>query len=386
MGRGSGVEVRDSSIRILFTVDGKRYRQTLKTDGKPMAPTPGNVKYANKLAEEIRQRIRFGTFTMAEYFPDSVTTTSGEVETVGQRLDTFMGLQIGKASSTLKGYRVAAAWWKAQIGSKPLPALVHSDVLTALASEPDWTGKTRNNKVSVLRQALVLAIRDGVIRSNPLEGLEAFSHQAPEPDPFDRDEAEAIIECLTKHYHPQVGNYFGAKFFTGLRTSESIAQQWAWLDTRKNELAVSGAVVMGELKASTKTNQVRIIQLNSRAMDFYRDQKAHTFMKPDGWIFNDPKTGERWVDDWMPRRMYWEPALKRLGIRYRSPYQTRHTYATMLLMAGVTPAFAARQMGHSVEMFLRIYARWIDGGHNALEMGKLEGLLGAATVSHQRAR
>lgn len=64
------------------------------------------------------------------------------------------------------------------------------------------------------------------------------------------------------------------------------------------------------------------------------------------------------------------------GIRYRSPYETRHTYATMMLMAGMTPAFCARQMGHSVQQFLDTYARWIDGGQNDVEMAKLEAFIG----------
>jgi integrase len=64
-------------------------------------------------------------------------------------------------------------------------------------------------------------------------------------------------------------------------------------------------------------------------------------------------------------------------MRYRPPYNTRHTYATMKLMAGVTPAFRAKQLVHSVEMFLRTYAKWIDGGQNALEMNRLEAALTA---------
>lgn len=48
------------------------------------------------------------------------------------------------------------------------------------------------------------------------------------------------------------------------------------------------------------------------------------------------------------------------------------TYATILLMSGVTPAFAAKHMGHTIQMFLTTYAKWIDGGQNAVEMGKLE--------------
>jgi len=62
-------------------------------------------------------------------------------------------------------------------------------------------------------------------------------------------------------------------------------------------------------------------------------------------------------------------------MRYRPPFNTRHTYATMVLMASMTPAFCARQLGHSVEMFLRTYAKWIDGDQNALEVGRLEAAL-----------
>jgi integrase len=62
---------------------------------------------------------------------------------------------------------------------------------------------------------------------------------------------------------------------------------------------------------------------------------------------------------------------------YRPPYNTRHTYATMMLMAGMTPAFCAGQMGHSVEIFLTTYAKWIPGAGDKAEMAKLEQTLGA---------
>ncbi len=54
--------------------------------------------------------------------------------------------------------------------------------------------------------------------------------------------------------------------------------------------------------------------------------------------------------------------VKRLGIRWRKAYQTRHTYATVALMAGVPPAYIASQLGNSVKMLLDRYARWIPGG------------------------
>lgn len=387
MGRsGSGVEVRETSIRIHFTFEGVAYKETLKTDGKPMPPTPANVKYAHRLADEIRNKIRFGTFVYATYFPASKTATTASGVSLADRLDTWYDSLVGKEASTLKGYRVARDWWKAKLGNKPARALVRSDILTALASEPEWTGKTRNNKMSALRQAVSLAIADGVMLIDPTAGIESFAHQSPPPDPFDEDETEAIIAGLAQHYDEQVARYFGVKFFTGVRTSESLALRWDHVDWRRGTLQVSEAVVLGEHKGRTKTNQVRQVHLNSRALEFLKQQKPSTFLQPHGLVFTDPRTGVRWTDDEPPRELYWRPCLKRLGIRYRSPYETRHTYATMMLMAGMAPAYAARQLGHSVEMFLRTYAKWLDGGADRLEMAKLEALIAPSKAGKEAAR
>jgi integrase len=377
MGRtGSGVEARENSIRIHFAYMGEARKETLKTDGKPMAPTPANLKYAHRLASEIKDKIRHGTFVYADYFPASKNATTGQGATVADILDQWRKSLVGKESSTLKGYDSAIAWWKAKIGAKLARALIKSDVLQALAKEPDWTGKTRNNKMSVLRQSIQLAIDDGVMISSPVAGIDSFSHQDPVPDPFDQDEAEAIIAGLAQHYDEQVARYFGVKFYTGLRTSESLAMAWNWIDWRRHLMAVGQAVVLGEFKPNTKTNVARQVQLNSRALGFLKEQKPATFLQPGGWIFPDPRTGERWTDDEPPRELYWRPCLKRLGIRYRSPYETRHTYATMLLMGGATPAWAARQMGHSVQQFLDTYSKWLDGGQNDVEMAKVEAFIG----------
>ena len=50
----------------------------------------------------------------------------------------------------------------------------------------------------------------------------------------------------------------------------------------------------------------------------------------------------------------------------------RGDYPTMRLMAGQKLGYAAGQMGHSVEMFTRTYARWLDGEQDRVELNKLE--------------
>lgn len=61
-----------------------------------------------------------------------------------------------------------------------------------------------------------------------------------------------------------------------------------------------------------------------------------------------------------------------LTIRERRQYDTRHTYATMCLMAGMNPAFIANQLGHSVQMLLSTYAKWLNSTSDWAELQKLE--------------
>jgi integrase len=51
-------------------------------------------------------------------------------------------------------------------------------------------------------------------------------------------------------------------------------------------------------------------------------------------------------------------------VRYRNPYQIRHTYASTLLTAGANPFRLAVQMRHEdVEMIFKVYGKWIDANY-----------------------
>lgn len=363
-----GVEVRPASVRVLYTIPGVgRRRQTLTLDGVPIAPTPANIRHAARLADEIRAKIRAGTFRESDYFG---AAAGGGPTTVDQQIQRWLGtLRI--ADSTLAGYESARRFWSPSIGAVPISELLPSRIQQALAARPDLSGKTANNYVSVLREALALAITDGVLGTNPADKVPRAKHQKEPPDPFTRDEADRICAWMDAQAPAQVANLVRAWMWTGMRTSEAFGLRWSSIDLQRREATISEALVRGRIKSSTKTSVARIVRLNSAAAAAIERQRAHTQLA-GGPVFTDPRTGGAWHEERAFRRSFWEPCLRALQIRYRRPYTMRHTYATRMLEAGMTPAYCARQLGHSVEIFLTTYARWIDGDLDSAEMARLE--------------
>lgn len=377
--RSSGVEVRASSIRLRFTQDGRLRTPTLKVNGASMAPTPANVRYAERLVAEIRERIELGTFSYAEYFP--ADGDSGDRLTLQRQMDTWLAAQRIE-ESTSAGYTSAIRFWTAGVpkgdptplGERPIRALKHSDFLQVLATRPDLSGKTVNNYVSVLRESLDLAVIDGALLTNPAAKIPRASHQKEPPDPFSLEEVDLIVADLLKHYPEPIGNKVEWWAFSGPRPSEVVALKWSSVDLRTSTVRIHEAVVRGLAKDRTKTNKSRDVMMNSRAAAALERQRKHTQLAGEH-VWLDPRYGEPWTDERAFRRSYWTPCLKRLGIRYRAPRNLRHTYATMMLMAGRTPAWCAEQLGHSIEMFLTTYSRWIKGGQDRQEMDALDAWL-----------
>jgi integrase len=78
-------------------------------------------------------------------------------------------------------------------------------------------------------------------------------------------------------------------------------------------------------------------------------------------IFHDSNTGDPWKRDQAIRKFVWTPALKRPGLKYRNPYKTRHTFASILLSRGENQLWVAQQMGHKDwGMIRKTYGRWIN--------------------------
>lgn len=367
----TGVEVRnETSIRIRFMLNGVEKRETIK-----LPPTKRNLRYASNFRSEILRKIEIGTFNYYEYFPNSKQSkqNKAKIPLLSEIANDWLKIQFAERaySSYLTYKKYLDKYWLPKFGERRIDSIVMSEISTHLASI-NVSPKTRNNILIPMRNILATAFYDGSLKENPCDRIKNVKAQKPEPDPFNADEIDVVLNFMIKNYNEQVPNYFEFAFFTGLRTSEIIELKWS--DIHEDSIVVSRARVEGQVK-STKTYKSRHVLLNNRAKDALKRQEKLT-KNMSVHVFLNPNTNLPWNDQRAQSKNYWHPTLEALKLSPRDPYQTRHTFATLMLMNGANPMWVSKQMGHvNMKMLLEVYARWIDLADKSQEINKINSKL-----------
>ncbi len=358
-----GVEVRGDTVRIHFTWEGRRYRENFAYKA-----TQTNINRASRAAGDIKAAIKAGIFddeVFRQHFPRSprVAQTGNSFFEMAQLwLDGVM-----VSAATRDNYRKDInRYWISPLGARAMRSIRYSELRAMVNSIPWASAKTRNNALICLRGPFKMAYDDELIERNPADRIRNQKHQQQPVDPFSQAEAETIIKYLADQH---LGPYFEFMFWTGLRPSEALALHWSDVDFASGYVRIEKAQSKGRLNAKTKTAKVRDVLLNERALAALQRAKAQSFLAGKHVFVTEQ--GEGYVTE-KSQRITFTKALKKLGVRHRPQYNCRHTYATILLMAGVNPAFVASQLGNSIIMTLTRYAKWISGAADQIEMNKLK--------------
>lgn len=357
-----------SSIEIDFYYRGERCREKIK-----LQPTPANLKRAARHRSAIIIAIDNGTFDYAYTFPNSpkaarFAQVPGSVITIKDYLEQWLStIQNTIKSSTYQGYKkIVFNQLIPAFGDIHLSELKRSDIKDWIKDKTS-TPKTLGNIISPLRTALNEAVEDELIQVNPLAGWEIkYKRQkkVDKIDPFTQAEREAILNILDG----QNKNLIQFALWTGLRTSELIALKWDDVDWHRNSVFITKALTQAATEPEEPKTQAgeREIDLLPPALQALKDQKQYTYLNGQE-IFQNPRTGERWTGDKPIREAMWRPALKRAKVRYRYPYQTRHTFASMALMAGEDIRAISRMLGHTDWTFTaRTYTRYVPKDEPAI--------------------
>jgi integrase len=225
--------------------------------------------------------------------------------------------------------------------------------------------KRINFVVLVLRMIVRVAVRRHMLREDPLAGIRPLREPRSDVDPFAPEEVASFLAACPVHWRP----YFTVAFWTGLRPGELAALKWGDVELSRGSLRVRAGRYRGHEGSPKTDSSVRDVDLLPpvvEALVAHRAAQAAVRLAAGqgvsdpgrNYVFTTPSG--RCVDPNRLREQVWNRALARAGLRRRTMYQTRHSFASNALTAGEPPSWVAAMLGHTTpEMLFSVYARYI---------------------------
>lgn len=366
-----GIKIRKFAsgdrIQIAFTYEGKECRELLPAG----AINKSSIQRAAVLRDDIRAKIKDGTFLYGDCFPDSPRAGEKHSEAMLMRallrkqLDTYERQVANEqlALSTHNGYAKSINSERMQHWHEKKVTEVTPSMLREWISDMDCTSKAIRNMLIPLRSVFEDALNDELIEFNPFDriALTKLIRQTAKAsdyviEPFTHAEREIILRACREDERPMFLFWFNA----GLRPGELQALDWCSIDWDKNLAHITQNQVAGVVKKPKTVAGIRAVNLNADAMLALHAQKAISQGRGTR-VWLNLRTMQPWETDAQIRKTAWQPITLRAGIKYRNPYQIRHTYASTLLTAGANPWYVAQQLGHEdVEMVFRTYGKFIQ--------------------------
>lgn len=376
----TGVEPVGNRIRIRFMWKGKRRCETLA-----YPQTPQGIQAASSLRTQVVQLAKLGMLTdekYAELFPSSSYSIFVGCPLFGEYAQDWLDAR-DIVQGTRKNYIYCFNhYWMPHLATLPLDQ-INSALLRKLMAKLTFpSARTKREALIKLNSVMKAAMRDELILRNPVDSIERPKPIKKQIDPFTQEEADKIIAHLYANLSKRsegYGPYFEFAFYTGMRPAEIMALRWDEIDLEARTAHVCRIVADGQVHERTKTKVNRYVLLNSRALhalEVARRQRLERARRkqafPDSPYVFPPSVRNEHIKNTHRADEHFKKALAHVGVRPRPQYNCRHTYATICLMAGMNPAFIASQLGHSVQMLLSTYARWLNSSADWQELEKLE--------------
>lgn len=208
-----------------------------------------------------------------------------------------------------------------------------------------------NKHMKILRMILNEAA-DRFDFTTPYRNIKPLKVPKTDIAPFTLEEVSSILSAVRLDF----ANYYLVRFFTGLRTGEINGLKWQYVDFDRKLILVRECLLNGRTEYTKNDGSYREIQMSQPVYDALK--KQNIVSGEYCYVFTNNK-GQPLDNNNVAKRV-WHPLLRHLGLDLRSPYQTRHTAATLWLASGEAPEWIAKQMGHANTMMLfRVYSRYV---------------------------
>lgn len=210
------------------------------------------------------------------------------------------------------------------------------------------------NAIKPLRALFSSAVKEGLIRHNPVREAELPYRDVDQED--DDEQGKALsreqLAAFLAIVHPRMRLLFETLAGTGLRNSELFGLQWQHLelDVPRPQVRVRRALVNGFVHKPKSKYARRDITITR---DLARKLRAHhaatewprpedpVFVRPDGTPLREGTI----------RRRYLNPVMEEIGASGMGYHSFRHSAASMLFERGANPVQVQRFLGHHSPAF-----------------------------------
>ena len=256
-------------------------------------------------------------------------------------------------STTLRDYRCSMNHYiLPRFGNFPIRNIGFLDIKRFITTM-NCSGKRSNNVLVPMRSLFRHALLAGYIDKNPMDMVENLKVQKPDIHPLSMEEIRLFLEHVRPEYH----DFFVVAFFTGMRFGEMAALKWRNVDFTHGFIRVRETRVNKEEGMPKTKGSIRDIKMLPPVVDAMRRQRKATMGKSE-YVFLNMYGRPLYAHS--VRLWAWTPALKSAGLEYRTLYQTRHTFATLMLDAGELPGWVQKMLGHnSLKMIYDRYYSYI---------------------------
>ncbi|AXX86497.1 site-specific tyrosine recombinase, phage integrase family (INT_ICEBs1_C_like domain) [Malaciobacter marinus] len=335
--KGDGVfKIRKNVIYVHGSVNGKFHR---KSTGKKLTPaTKQWMKKANpldvlsKLLDTDRNEVTTNNFEKFGYMILEVTSSRRQQASQNE----LEGLFKNRVLPSFKGLKIEDI--------KPL------DIVNLLERQKKEVCNDRVKRIKNLLNIIFdYAYDNELIERNPVQTRSVkavdLSYNPKKTEAYSTEEIRVILKNAKGWFKI----FLELSFKLGLRTGECMALKWSDINFETEKLSLQRSITRGVIteqneNSTSNKNHFRTIQL---LPDLVKLLKIYYEVRPSNeWLFIN-KDGRYYRESKTIVDYHLKPLLKSIGVKYKTLYATRRSYASVMSFGGENLEDIQKIMGHS---------------------------------------
>jgi len=336
---------RSGKLYLHFSLNGKQQRKSLN-----MEDTKENRRIVDIVTiPNMMKRVYSGEFDKSSKIPTLDT----------YQVVSFENHKNNRKETTTKDYM---GMYKKHIqpyfGTRKIDTIKVSEVNSwknKLYDELGLSSKRVNEIKKVFGTIIQDAIEDEIIDRNVVRKSKSLpKHTTKEKDPFSLEEVQSILN----NCEGQTKNIFSVLFFTGMRTGEMIGLKWSDIDFKNKTIMIQRTIGRG-IEGRPKTqSSIRTIPILNALIEPLRNQFKITGDK-NSYVFLN-KLNTHYFDSSKIRDRVWVNTLATAKVKYRTIYNTRHTFVSLNLSSGKNLLWVSQIIGHkNSNITLEHYSKYV---------------------------